>query len=150
MNSILIVDDHAMIRRGIQSILRTLPDWHVMGEASNGEDAVRMTNDLKPDVVLMDISMPGMSGLEATRAIRKISPQTKVLLLTLHDSPEWVESALHAGARGYLLKSDAEGELLRALEELTNDRMYTSPGLNGERVRRVLGDLPGRRQTDVH
>jgi len=150
MNRILIVDDHAMIRRGIQSILRTLPDWEVMGEASNGEDAVRMTNDLKPDVVLMDISMPGMSGLEATRAIRKISPQTKVLLLTLHDSPEWVETALSAGARGYLLKSDAEGELLRALEELANDRIYTSPGLNGDRVRRLVGELQGRRQADVH
>lgn len=149
MNRILIVDDHAMIRRGIQSILRTLPGWEVMGEASNGEDAVRMTNDLKPDVVLMDISMPGMSGLEATRAIRKISPQTKVLLLTLHDSPEWVETALNAGARGYLLKSDAEGELLRALEDLTNDRIYTSPGLNGERVRRLLGELQGRRQEEV-
>jgi len=150
MNRILIVDDHAMIRRGIQSILRTLPDWEVMGEASNGEDAVRMTNDLKPDVVLMDISMPGMSGLEATRAIRKISPQTKVLLLTLHDSPEWVETALNAGARGYLLKSDAEGELLRALDELANDRIYTSPGLNGERVRRLLEELQGRRQAEVH
>jgi len=150
MNRILIVDDHAMIRRGIQSILRTLPDWEVMGEASNGEDAVRMTNDLKPDVVLMDISMPGMSGLEATRAICKISPQTKVLLLTLHDSPEWVETALTAGARGYLLKSDAEGELLRALEELANDRIYTSPGLNGDRVRRLVGELQGRQQADVH
>lgn len=141
MHRILIVDDHAMIRRGLQSILRTLPDWEVSGEASNGEDAVRLTNDLKPDVVLMDISMPGMSGLEATRAICKISPQTKVMLFTLHNTPEWVETALNAGARGYLLKSDAEGELEHALEVLARDGIYTSPSLDRENVRRLLEQL---------
>jgi DNA-binding NarL/FixJ family response regulator len=141
MHRILIVDDHAMIRRGLQSILRTVPGWEVIEEASNGEDAVRMTNDLKPDVVLMDISMPGMSGLEATRAICKISPQTKVMLFTLHNTPEWVETALNAGARGYLLKSDAEGELARALDVLAQDGIYTSPSLDRESVQRLLGQL---------
>ena len=138
-----------MIRRGLQSILRTLPDWEVTGEASNGEDAVRLTNDLKPDVVLMDISMPGMSGLEATRAICKISPQTKVMLFTLHNAPEWVETALHAGARGYLLKSDPEGELEHALDVLAQDGIYTSPSLDHETMPRLLGQLtlPAR---DVH
>jgi DNA-binding NarL/FixJ family response regulator len=149
MHRILIVDEHAMIRRGLQSILRTLPDWEVTGEASNGEDAVRLTSDLKPDVVLMDISMPGMSGLEATRAICKISPQTKVMLFTLHNAPEWVETALHAGARGYLLKSDPEGELEHALEVLAQDGIYTSPSLDREAVQRLRGPLtlPAR---DVH
>ena len=141
MHSILIVDDHAMIRRGLQSILRTLPDWEVSGEASNGEDAVRLTNDLKPDVVLMDISMPGMGGLEATRAICGISPKTKVLVFTLHDSPEWVETALSVGARGYLLKSDAEGELVHALEVLADDGFYASPGLGRERIQRLIVEL---------
>jgi two-component system, NarL family, response regulator NreC len=149
MHRILIVDDHAMIRRGLQSILRTLPDWEVTAEASNGEDAVRLTHDLKPDVVLMDISMPGMSGLEATRAICKISPQTKVMLFTLHNAPEWVETALHAGARGYLLKSDPEGELEQALDVLAQDGIYTSPSLDREAVQRLVRQftLPDR---DVH
>ena len=141
MHRILIVDDHAMIRRGLQSILRTLPGWEVLGEASNGEDAVRLANDLKPDVVLMDISMPGMGGLEATRAICKISPRTKVMLFTLHNTPEWVETALNAGARGYLLKSDAEGELQRALDVLARDEIYTSPSLDRETVRRLVAQL---------
>ena len=130
-----------MIRRGLQSILRTLPDWEVSGEASNGEDAVRLTNDLKPDVVLMDISMPGMSGLEATRAICKISPKTKVMLFTLHNAPECVETALHAGARGYLLKSDPEGELEHAMDVLAQDGIYTSPSPDREAVQRLVAEL---------
>src|SRR6476646_7964081 len=116
MNRVLVVDDHTVIRRGIQSILRAWPEWQMSGEAANGEEAIRLTLDLKPDIVLMDISMPGMGGLEATRAIRKVCPEARVLLLTLHDSLEWVETALHAGACGYLLKSDTEGELVRALK----------------------------------
>jgi two-component system, NarL family, response regulator NreC len=116
MQRILVVDDHAVIRKGIQSILGAWPEWQVSGEAANGEEAVRLTKDLKPDIVLMDISMPGMGGLEATRAIRKICPDAKVLMLTPHDSLEWVETALNARARGYLLKSATEGELMRALK----------------------------------
>jgi DNA-binding NarL/FixJ family response regulator len=97
MKRVLVVDDHAAIRRGIQSILGAWPEWQVSGEAANGEEAVQLTKDLKPDIVLMDISMPGMGGLEATRAIRKICPDAKVLL-TLHDSLEWVETALRDGS----------------------------------------------------
>src|SRR5882672_7234348 len=129
-NRILIVDDHAVIRRGIQSILRAQPEWEVLGEAGNGEDAVRIATELHPDIVLMDISMPGMSGLEATREIRKHHPDAKILLLTLHDSLEWVQTAFNAGARGYLLKSETEGELVKALAIVANDGIYTSPSLD--------------------
>ena len=141
MNRVLVVDDHTVIRRGIQSILRAWPEWQISGEAANGEEAVRLTQDLKPDIVLMDISMPVMGGLEATRAIRKISPETKVLLLTLHDSLEWVESALQAGARGYLLKSDTEGELIRALNVVAGNGIYASPSLDADRVKKIIVEM---------
>lgn len=141
MQRILVVDDHAVIRKGIQSILGAWPEWQVSGEAANGEDAVQLTKDLKPDIVLMDISMPGMGGLEATRAIRKACPGAKVLLLTLHDSMEWVETALRAGARGYLLKSDTEGELMRALKVVAGNGIYASPSLDPDRVNRIVVQL---------
>jgi DNA-binding NarL/FixJ family response regulator len=89
----------------------------------------------------MDISMPGMGGLEATRAIRRASPDTKVLLLTLHDSLECVQTALNAGARGYLLKSDTEGELMRALKVVAGNGIYTSPSLDPDRVNRIVVQL---------
>jgi DNA-binding NarL/FixJ family response regulator len=141
MNRVLVVDDHTVIRRGIQSILRAWPQWQISGEAANGEEAIRLTRDLKPDIVLMDISMPVMGGLEATRAICKMCPETKVLLLTLHDSLEWVESALQAGARGYLLKSDTEGELIRALNVVAGNGIYASPSLDAERVKKIIVEM---------
>ena len=141
MNRVLVVDDHTVIRRGIQSILRAWPEWQISGEAANGEEAIRLTRDLKPDIVLMDISMPIMGGLEATRAICKMYPETKVLLLTLHDSLEWVESALQAGARGYLLKSDTEGELIRALNVVAGNGIYASPSLDAERVKKIIVEI---------
>jgi DNA-binding NarL/FixJ family response regulator len=138
MNRVLVVDDHTVIRRGIQSILRAWPDWEIAGEAADGEEAIRLALDLKPDVVLMDISMPRMGGLEATRAIRKLCPGIKILLLTLHDSLEWVETALQAGARGYLLKSDTEGELIRALNIVAGSGIYVSPSLDADRVKKII------------
>jgi DNA-binding NarL/FixJ family response regulator len=96
---------------------------------------------LKPDIVLMDISMPGMGGLEATRAIRRGCPDAKVLVLTLHDSLQWVETALHAGARGYLLKSDTEGELMRALKVVAGNGIYASPSLDRDRVNGIVVQL---------
>src|SRR5215813_6781456 len=105
--SVLIVDDHAFIRRGIRSILEDAPEWNVSGEAENGRDAVRLAEELKPDVILMDVSMPEMTGLEATRLILKQNPHAKVVLLTLHDSRELVRSAFQLGVNGYLLKTDA-------------------------------------------
>ena len=114
------------------------PEWEVVGEAGNGQEAVQLTKELLPDIVLMDIPMPGMGGLEATRVIRRASPDTKVLLLTLHNSIELVETALRAGARGYLLKSDSEGELVRALRVVAENAIYISPGLEMDQVRRIV------------
>ena len=141
MNRVLVVDDHTVIRRGIQNILRAWPEWEISGEASSGEEAVELTKALQPDIVLMDISMPGMGGLEATKLIRKICPRAKILLLTLHDSPEWAETALRAGARGYVLKSDPEGELLKALTVVAGNGVYASPGLDSSRVKKIISEM---------
>jgi two-component system response regulator NreC len=141
MTRVLVVDDHAVLRRGIQSIVRAWPGWDVAGECGSGEEAVRAVPALKPDIILMDISMPGIGGLEATKVICQQNPKARILLLTLHDSIEWVRSAFQAGARGYLLKSDTEAELMRALETVTNNGIYVSPRLDPGRVHSIVSEL---------
>jgi DNA-binding NarL/FixJ family response regulator len=130
MPKVIVVDDHAVIRRGVQVILHAFPEWELCGEAENGQEAIRLAETLKPEIIIMDVSMPGLNGLEATRIIHNILPDTKILLLTLHSSRELVRSAFRAGARGYVLKSDAEHELVRALNVLAGDGTYVSPGID--------------------
>ena len=138
MPRVLIVDDHAVIRRGVQGILSTYPEWDLCGEADNGQDAIRLAGELAPEVVIMDVSMPGMNGLEATRIIHDLLPETKVLLLTLHSSSEFVRSAFRAGARGYVLKPDAENELVRALNVVIGEGTYISPAIDDRAVRESI------------
>ena len=123
---VLIVDDHAFIRRGVQGILKASPEWQLCGEADNGNDAVRMTKELNPEAIVMDVSMPGLNGVEATRAIRKTNPNVKIVLLTLHESAELVRTAFQAGINGYLLKTDSEQELLQALNIVIAQGTYVS------------------------
>jgi DNA-binding NarL/FixJ family response regulator len=130
MPRIIVVDDHAVIRRGVQAILNGFPEWELCGEAADGQEAVRLAETVKPEIIIMDFSMPGLNGLEATRIIRNILPNTKILLLTLHSSTELLRCAFRAGARGYVLKSDAEHELVRALNVLAGDGTYVSPGID--------------------
>jgi DNA-binding NarL/FixJ family response regulator len=127
---ILIVDDHAFVRRGVQTILHPFPKWEFCGEADNGKDAIRLADELKPEVIIMDVSMPGLNGIEATRAIRKTHPEAKIVLLTLHQSPELVRSAFRAGANGYVLKTDAAQELVRALTVVIEEGAYISPKID--------------------
>ena len=138
MPKVLIVDDHAFIRRGVQGILRSDPEWQLCGEADNGNDAIRLTNELNPEAIVMDVSMPGLNGVEATRVIRKTNPNVKILLLTLHESAELVRSAFQAGVNGYLLKTDAEQELVRALHVVLDQGSYVSPRIDPV-VARELG-----------
>lgn len=138
MPRVLIVDDHAVIRRGVQGILATYPEWDLCGEADNGQDAIRLAGELAPEVVIMDVSMPGMNGLEATRIIHDVLPETKVLLLTLHSSSEFVRSAFRAGARGYVLKSDAEIELVRALNVVIGEGTYVSPAVDARAAKESI------------
>jgi two-component system response regulator NreC len=141
MPRVLIVDDHAFIRRGVQTILHRFPEWEFCGEAENGKEAIRMADELKPEVIIMDISMPGLNGIEATRAIRKTQPAMKIVLLTLHDSSELLRIAFRAGARGYLLKTDAEQDLVKALTVVVGEGAYISPKIDSEVVKSVINEM---------
>ena len=141
MPRVLVVDDHAFIRRGVQTILDPFPEWELCGEADNGNDAIRLAEELKPEVIIMDLSMPGLNGIEATRVIRKAQPGVKIVLLTLHESAELLRSAFRAGARGYLLKTDAEQELVKALTVVTGQGTYISPRIDSTVVKSVISEI---------
>jgi DNA-binding NarL/FixJ family response regulator len=121
---ILVADDHEVVRKGLIAILKQKPEWQVCGEACNGREAVEQAKQLMPDVIVMDISMPGLNGLEATDQIVKANPGAKVLVLTMHDSHDLIRDVLNAGARGFLLKSDSVCELAAAVEALLRDKTY--------------------------
>ncbi|HEV7217363.1 MAG TPA: response regulator transcription factor [Terriglobales bacterium] len=121
---ILIADDHEVVRRGLVALLQGQTDWQVCGEAVDGREAVDKAQQLKPDVIILDIGMPSLNGLEATRQILKTNPHARVLILTLHDSDQVVRDVLNAGARGFLLKSDAARDLVAAVEALRRDKTY--------------------------
>jgi DNA-binding NarL/FixJ family response regulator len=139
---ILITDDHLVVRRGLRSILEAQPGWTVVGEAENGLEAVELAERLHPDVVIMDIAMPMMNGIEATRRIKASSPRTAVLVFTMVDSEELVRDVLAAGARGYLLKSDADRMIVTAVESLADGRPFLS-AVAAERVLEAYLRGPG-------
>jgi DNA-binding NarL/FixJ family response regulator len=123
---ILIADDHEVVRRGLRSLIETKPEWQVVGEASNGREAVNEVMRLSPNIVLMDLAMPELNGIEATRRIKEQSPRTEVLILSAKHSETLVAEALSAGARGFAVKSDAGQELLVAVESLSEGRPFFS------------------------
>ena len=122
MLRILIADDHEIVRRGIRDIVESHPGWEVCGEASDGQSAVELAAIEQPDVAVIDVSLPLMNGLAVTRRLRQDSPQTNVLLFTMHDDDETVSGGLAAGARGYLLKSESEQHLEAAISALGANR----------------------------
>src|SRR4051812_7679529 len=118
MPRILIVDDHEIVRRGVRGILEKQDSWEVIGEASNALDAIRLYQDLKPDAVVMDITMPGMNGIDATRKITSVQPAAKVLIFTMHENNHLLQESEQAGAKGLLIKSHAAQELTPALQTI--------------------------------
>ena len=125
---ILIADDHDIIRRGVKAVLSSHRGWEVCAEAATGREAVAMAEQHRPDIVVMDISMPELNGLEATRQIRKMLPRTEVIILSLHFSDQLVREVVDAGVHGYVLKSDADEDLLKAVEALSNRRSFFTSG----------------------
>lgn len=126
MARILLADDHVVIRRGLSGLLLTRPDFSICAEASDGREAVEYAVKHKPDVAVLDISLPILNGIDATRQIRRDAPDTEILIFSMHDSEDLIREVLRAGARGYLLKSDADEHIVNAVETLMRHRPYLS------------------------
>ena len=140
---ILIADDHTILRAGIRSLLDMVPDFEVVGEADNGKDAIYQAGQLKPDLLLSDLSMPKTNGTEAIQRIKSRYPDIKILVLTVHKTEEYVHAALKAGANGYVLKDDTSDELITAIKNIAAGKTYLSPSICNEVVMGYLAD-PGK------
>lgn len=139
--SVLIVEDHTLIREGLRSLLSSHPDLEVVGEAGDGREAIQRCEKLAPALILMDLSMPRMGGVEAIREIKKVRPATKILALTVNDSEEYVLATLKAGADGYILKDSTHVELIQAIRNVLAGKRVLSPGVS-EKV--IEGYLAGK------
>lgn len=140
MIRVLIADDHTMVRQGIRLLLETQPDIQVIGEASDGVQVVRLAQECAPDVVLMDIAMPNLDGLEATRAIHSALPDTHVLALTMHEGDEYFFKILDAGAAGYILKRAAANDLIDAVRAVARGEVVLNPSV----IKKLVADYVGR------
>ncbi|MGD8641463.1 MAG: response regulator transcription factor, partial [Gammaproteobacteria bacterium] len=123
---VLLVDDHAVVRDGIRARFETHPDFEVVGEAVNGRDAIIKTGELEPDVVLMDISMPVMNGMDAARQIRNDYPDIKVIILTMHEHKEYIQGVIRCGAQGYIVKDVSSNEMINAIKTVVGGETYYS------------------------
>jgi len=127
--NLLLVDDHALIRAGVRALVSDIPGYQVIGEAADGEQLLEMTLELKPDIILLDISMKDSNGLDALQRLHRALPDSKVLILSMHTDPQMIMRALEGGAHGYLLKDATATEIEQALDALRNDERYLSPAI---------------------
>jgi DNA-binding NarL/FixJ family response regulator len=139
----VIADDHEIVREGLRSLIEKQPGWKVVGEATNGREAVEKTKQLNPDVTVLDLQMPQLDGIEATRQIRESGAQTKVLILTMHDSGAMIRRVIDAGARGYIWKTDSAREFVMAVKALRHDKIFLSEKILGEFLNGSVGDGRG-------
>jgi DNA-binding NarL/FixJ family response regulator len=136
--TIVIAEDHTILRAGLKALLTSNPDFQVIGEADNGKDAIRRTVELKPDLVIMDLSMPGLNGMDAVREIKERMPEVKTLVLTVHNEEEYVLASLKAGANGYVLKDATQNELMVAAERVLEGKTYLSAEITEKVVNSYL------------
>ena len=129
MTRILLADDHGIVRQGLRAVLERDASLEVIGESADGREAVRLAETLQPDLVIMDISMPRLNGIEASRQILRASPQTRIIILSMHSDETYIIRSLSAGVKGYLLKESAEVDLIRAVQTVTQGRPFFSPAV---------------------
>ncbi|MDO8567231.1 MAG: response regulator transcription factor [Dehalococcoidales bacterium] len=142
---VFLADDHLLMREGIRSLLAKAPDIEIVGEAGSGEETVAKVSQIMPDVVLMDITMPGTNGLEATARIRQFAPQIKVLILTVHETDQYVSQMLHVGASGYVVKTASASELLAAIRAVHQGDVYLYPSIARMLVQDYLTNVAVKR-----
>lgn len=140
---ILIVEDHTLLRAGLRALLTQDPDIEIVGESDNGRDAIHAVGSLMPNLVLMDLTMPGMNGIEAITDIKRRYPDTRVLVLTIHKTEEYIHESLRAGADGYILKDATHDELRVAIRSVLNGKTYLSPDISGKVINGYLGTGTG-------
>ena len=147
---VLLAEDHTIVRKGLRSLLDGETDIEVIGEAEDGREAVQKTQQLRPDIVLMDITMPGLNGLEATRQIKKRFPEVKVLVLTMHANEEYILQVLQAGASGYVVKQAVVGELVSALRAVQRGDSFLSPSICRRVVEEYIRQAAARAERDSY
>jgi DNA-binding NarL/FixJ family response regulator len=140
---ILLADDHEVVRKGLRALLESQPGWKVVAEAIDGREAVEKARDMRPDVAIVDIGMPSLNGLEATRQIVKKAPRTRVLVLTMHDTNPLIQQVVKAGARGYVLKSDVASDLVSAVDALCRDQTFFTSKVSQIILDRYVGKAAG-------
>jgi DNA-binding NarL/FixJ family response regulator len=140
---ILIVDDHPLFREGLKSIIERNPDYEVTGEAGNGREAVKLTKKCGPDLILMDLSLPDKDGIELTREIRSLMPETKIIVVTMHSKVNYIAKAFQAGATGYVVKESASERLLQGMEAVLNGEYFMDSSVSHKVVKKLL-DMPLR------
>ena len=146
--SVFIVEDHTIVREGLRALLSADPAFSVIGETDNGHDAIRLVTAAKPTLVLMDLSMPDMNGMEATREIKKRNPDIKIIVLTVHKTEEYIRATLAAGANGYVLKDATHTELKMAIKSVVEGKTYLSPSISDKIIGGFLnGDMVQAKST---
>ena len=144
---VVLADDHLLFREGMKRLIEEMPDVEVIGEAGDGMELLSLLKEVRPDLAILDISMPHLRGIEAAREIRMLYPAVKILVLTMHKSKEYLYHSISAGAHGYLLKEDSDVELLAAIETIRNDEIYVTRTLAGEMAEDLSQIYTGRTQS---
>ncbi|MDQ6699609.1 MAG: response regulator transcription factor [Acidobacteriota bacterium] len=150
MTRILLADDHGIVRQGLRAVLAREPSLEVIGESSDGREAVRLAEALQPNIVIMDISMPQLNGLEAAKQIVKASPRTHIIILSMHSDETYLIRALQAGVKGYLLKESAEEDLIRAVRMVAQGKTFFSPAVTNALLADYMRDMQQRNLRDSY